>query len=281
MSRIAYVDGAYRAMSSPLIGVEDRGFQLADGVYEVWGVRAGALMDVEGHLARLERSLGELRIPWRMSRPALLFILRETARRNRVRDGLLYLQVSRGEAPRDHPFPDPPVTPTLVVTARAVDPKFALARAEKGVGVITMPEMRWARCDIKSTSLLPNVLAKQAAREAGAFEAWFLDDDGLVIEGASSNAWIVDAEGRLRTRALSNALLAGVTRAAMMRIAADHQIVVEERAFTVAEAKAAREAFNTSATNVAIPVVRIDGAAVGDGRPGPIARLLREAYFAS
>lgn len=279
MSRIAYVNGAYRSMDAPLIDVEDRGFQFADAVYEVWGVRNGALLDTPGHLARLARSLGELRIRAPMSDGALLQVLRETLRRNRVRDGLLYLQVSRGAAPRDHAFPARAISPTMVVTAKRIARREIEARGANGISVVTTPEIRWARCDIKTVGLLPNVLAKQEAREQGAGEAWFVDHEGFVTEGASSNAWIVDAEGRLRTQPLSNRILHGVTRAAMMKFARERQIAIEERGFTREEAYAAREAFITSATNIATPVTRIDGRVIGAGAPGPMAQSLRDAYF--
>jgi D-alanine transaminase len=229
-------------------------------------------------MARLERSLGELRIASPMSDAALTAVLIEAARRNRVRDGLVYLQVTRGAAPRDHGFPTH-AEPTVVVTVRAIDRKAHARRAANGVAVATMPDIRWGRCDIKSVSLLPNVLAKQAAREHGGYEAWLVDRDGLVTEGASSTAWIVDAAGRLRTRPLGNDILPSVTRARLMTLARERQMTVEERAFSVAEAKAAREAFMSAASAVAIPVIAIDGAPVGTGRPGPVAQALRAAYF--
>jgi D-alanine transaminase len=278
MSRWAYVDGAYRALGSDAIGVEDRGFQFADGVYEVWSLRDGRLLDHGEHMARLDRSLGELRIAQPMSHAALTAVLIETARRNRLRDGLVYLQVTRGAAPRDHGFPRD-IAPTVVVTARGIDRKGHERRAREGVGVVTMPDIRWRRCDIKSVSLLPNVLAKQAAREAGGYEAWLVDDDGFVTEGASSTAWIVDAEGRLRTRPLGDDILPGVTRARLITLARERQMAVDERPFTVADARSAREAFMSAASAVAIPVVRIDGAAVGDGKPGPVSLALRAAYY--
>lgn len=276
---VVYVNGAYRPLREAGVSVEDRGFQFADAIYEVWGVRDGALMDMAGHLARLKRSLSELRIGWTMTDAALMAVLKETARRNRVRDGLIYLQVSRGAAPRDHAFPSPSVTPTLVITAKRIDPAILEKRAAAGVNVITLPESRWARCDIKSVSLLPNVLAKQAAREAGAFEAWYVDPSGVVTEGTSSNAWIVDAQGRLRTRDLSNAILHGVTRASLLKLAQERQITVLEQGFTVEDALSAREAFLSSATNGALSIVKLDGRVIGDGKPGPVVKLLRDAYF--
>jgi D-alanine transaminase len=276
---IAYVNGAYAPLASAGVHIEDRGFQFGDAVYEVWGVRDGKLYDTDGHLARLRRSLGALRIAAPMSDAALMIVVRETQRRNHVRDGLIYLQISRGAASRDHAFPSADVKPTVVVTARPMARAALDARASAGVRVITAPDIRWDRCDIKTVNLLPNVLAKQQAREAGALEAWFVDNDGAVTEGTSSNAWIVDAAGRIRTRQLSNHILHGVTRAALLRFAAERQMKVLEEPFSVAEAKAAREAFISSATNPAVPVISIDGVTIGDGRPGPIAQALRAAYF--
>ena len=259
--------------------VEDRGFQFADGVYEVWAVFDGRLADSEGHFARLERSLGELRITPPMSRAALAQVLTQAIRRNRVRDGLVYLQVTRGRARRDHVFPAAGTRPTLVVTAKPLDLAAAEDKAASGVGVITVPESRWARCDIKSVALLPNVLAKQAAREAGAYEAWFVDREGLVTEGGSTNAWIVDAAGVLRTRDTAANILRGVTRAGVLDLAPELQLRVEARPFTVAEAQGAREAFVTAASTLVMPVVRVDGAPVGDERPGPVATALRRLYL--
>jgi D-alanine transaminase len=276
---IAYVNGAYAPLASAGVHIEDRGFQFGDAVYEVWGVRDGELYDTEGHLTRLRRSLGELRMRAPMSDAALMIIVRETQRRNRVRDGLIYLQISRGSAPRDHSFPPETVSPTVVVTAKHMDPAALDARAASGVKIITAPDIRWDRCDIKTVNLLPNVLAKQQAREAGAFETWFVDGDGAVTEGTSCNAWIVDDAGQIRTRALSNHILHGVTRAALMRLAADRQMKVVEEPFSVADVKSAREAFISSATNPAVPVIEIDGVRIGDGRPGPVALALRAAYF--
>src|SRR5690606_12725090 len=212
MSRIAYVNGEYLPHGQAVVHIEDRGFQFADGVYEVWGVFHGRLADFEGHMARLERSLGELRIRAPMSRAALLQVLRETMRRNQVRDGLLYIQVTRGTARRDHPFPSEDTPPSLVITARSVDRARQASGAEAGAAVITQPDIRWGRCDIKSVGLLPNVLAKQAARERGAAEAWLVDEMGLVTEGSSTNAWIIDADGKLRTRDAQANILRGITR---------------------------------------------------------------------
>jgi D-alanine transaminase len=279
MSRIAYVNGRFVRHADACVHIEDRGYQFADGVYEVWAVFGGRLSDIEGHFARLERSLGELRIPMPMSRAALQLVLREAIRRNRAEEGMVYLQITRGVAPRDHAFPTKPVLPSIVITAKPIDWAGAEARAAKGVEVITTPETRWARCDIKSVSLLPNVLAKQAAREKGAAEAWFVDELGLVTEGSSSNAWIVDREGVLRTRDLNANILRGITRSSLIDIAASEGIGMAERPFTPEEAKDAREAFITAASTLVMPVVRVDGSKIGDGRPGPVAQKLRALYL--
>jgi D-alanine transaminase len=279
MSRLAYLNGRFLRQAAAGVSIEDRGYQLGDGVYEVWAVMDGRLADAEGHFARLERSLGELRIPMPMSRAALTVALRETVRRNRVRHGVVYLQVTRGVSRRDHAFPNPPVNPTVVITARSTNKAAAEARAERGVGVITTPENRWGRCDIKTVNLLPNVLAKQAAKEAGAFEAWFVDEQGLVTEGASSNAWIVDQEGVLRTRDTGANILRGVTRLSLIDVAREAGYRVEERPFTLEEAKSAREAFLTGAGALVMPIVAIDGHPVANGHPGEVARTLRAAYI--
>jgi D-alanine transaminase len=279
MSRIAYVNGRYLPHSEAVVHVEDRGFQFADAVYEVWAILDGKLTDAEGHLARLERSLSELRIDWAWTREALLTVVRETVRRNRVCNGLAYLQVTRGVARRDHPFPAVAPRPTVVITAKALDLAAMEAKAEKGVAVISQPDIRWGRCDIKTVGLLPNVLAKQAAREAGAYEAWLVDGEGLVTEGASTNAWIVDAKGALRTRDTGANILRGITRATLIELAREIQLPVDERPFSLEEAKSAREAFLTAASAFVTPIVSIDGSAVGDGRPGPVVRRLRALYL--
>jgi D-alanine transaminase len=278
MSRVAYVNGRFVPHGEASVHIEDRGYQLADGVYEVWAVFGGRLADAPGHFARLERSLGELRIPLPMSFGALKLVLRETIRKNLVGNGLVYLQITRGVAPRDHAFPTHPVRPSIVITAKPVDMAAAEAKAAKGIGVVTLPETRWARCDIKTIALLPNVLAKQTARESGAGEAWFVDDLGLVTEGASSNAWIVDSDGVLRTRDLNANILRGVTRRSLMDLIAREGLPVSERPFSVDEARQAREAFITGAGSLITPVVSINGAPIGDGKPGPVARRLRASY---
>jgi D-alanine transaminase len=278
MSRIAYVSGAYVPHRQAAVHIEDRGYQFADGVYEVIAVRGGTLLDEEPHLQRLHRSLKELRIPAPMSDTALGIVLREIVRRNNINAGIVYLQVTRGVAPRDHAFPRS-ATPTLVVTARASrrpDPR----QWEGGIGVVTIPDIRWRRCDIKSIALVANVLGKQQAREAGVFEAWQVDGQGWITEGTSTNAWIVTNEATVVTRAADNAILNGVTRLALLDIIAREGCRLDERPFTVEEAKTAREAFLTSTTSDVLPVVRIDGAPVGDGKPGPLSRQLRAAYLA-
>jgi len=279
MPRIAYVNGRYVDHRQAMVNIEDRGFQLADGVYEVWAVFGGRLGDAAGHFERLSRSLAELRIAEPMSRAALGIVLAETVRRNAVEDGLVYLQVTRGVARRDHAFPDPPVAPSVVAMASRVDPALARARAEKGVSVITVPETRWSRCDIKTVALLPNALARQAAREAGAAEAWFVDELGLVTEGAASNAWIVDRDGALRTRDVQANILRGITRKTLLEVVATAGLKFEERPFTVEEAKGAREAFITGAGSLVLPVVCIDGVTLGDGTPGSVAKRLRGLYI--
>jgi D-alanine transaminase len=279
MSRIAYVNGRYAPHGQACVHIEDRGFQFADAVYEYFAVFDGRLADSEGHLERLWRSLGELRIDRPMSETALVMVMRETVRRNRVRDGAVYLQISRGVANRDHPFPTRPVPPTVVVTAKPVNFAAEQAKSEKGVGVLTRPDNRWGRCDIKTVGLLPNVLAKQAAREAGAYEAWLVDELGFVTEGSSTNAWIIDAEGILRTRDTNANILRGVTRKGLLSLAAEAGHPVSERPFTVEDAKKAREAFITAASTLVMPVVSIDGHPVGDGRPGPVSQRLRALYL--
>lgn len=279
MSRIAYVNGAYVPLAAASVSIMDRGFQFADSIYEVWAIRGGRMFDAVEHMARLKRSLAELRITPPMSETALMLVIHEVMRRNRVRDGIVYLQISRGAASRDHTFPSASVKPTIVITGKNLDRAAIAKRAESGIKVITVPETRWSRRDIKSVNLLPNVLARQQAKEAGAFEAWFVDQKGMVTEGTSSNAFIVDAEGRIRTRGLSADILHGVTRAVLLRVAREHQMTVSETPFTVAEARAAREAFMTGSSYAAVPIVSVDGAQIGDGKPGPVVQALRAAYL--
>lgn len=277
MSRIAYVNGRYLPHKRACVHVEDRGFQFADAVYEVIALRAGRPIDEDRHLARLHRSLAALEIAAPMSDAALKTVMREVIRRNGIADGILYLQVSRGSAPRDFAFPKR-AEPSLVMTARRQ--RFAARLVEEGVGVITVPDLRWARPDIKSVLLLPNALAKQQAKAAGAYEAWQVDRDGNVTEGASSNAWIVTPDGAVVTRPADTGILNGVTRQGLIGLLGREGLRIIERPFSVTEAKAAREAFLTSTTNFVLPVVSIDGTPVGNGHPGSLTRRLRQLYDA-
>lgn len=278
MPRIAYVNGRYLPVGHASVSIEDRGYQFSDGVYEVCEVRGGAIIDERRHLARLSRSLGELRIRAPVAQSALAVIMREVIRRNRVHNGIVYLQVTRGVARRDFAFPPPNTEPSLVVTARDLDFAGNDKKAEQGVAVITVPETRWARPDIKSVSLLANVLAKQTARDRGAAEAWFVDGQGRVTEGASSNAWIVTADGKVVTRPADNGILRGITRTVLIGVIEAQNLLFEERPFSLEETYAAREAFVTAASQIVMPVVKIDGRPVGSGVPGPLARALRAAF---
>ena len=277
MPRESYVNGRYVPHAEAAVHIEDRGYQFADGVYEVVTVCDGALVDEAPHLDRLERSLAELRIPMPMSRTALKLITREVLRRNRVSRGVVYMQVTRGVARRDHKFPNG-ARPALVVSAWQTKPHSATLLAE-GAKVITLRDIRWERCDIKSVSLLPNVLAKQAAVEAGAYEAWQVDKDGMVTEGSSTNAWIVTGDRKVVTRAASPAILNGITRLSLIRLIESEGYDLEERAFGVEEAKAAREAFITSSSSFVLPVTQIDDTPVGNGHPGMLTGKLRQLYL--
>lgn len=278
VGRIAYVNGRYLPHGEASVHIEDRGLQFADSIYEVFGVFGGRIWDEEEHLDRLERSVGEIQLAMPMPRAALKLVLREVARRNHIADGLIYLQVTRGAVRRDHAIPQREQPSTLILTAREVDANGFDERRASGISVVTRPDERWARCDIKSTALLPNILAKTAARNAGAWEAWLIDREGRVTEGSSTTAWIVDKDGDLVTRDLDNAVLPGVTRRVLAQVAESAQMPIVERRFTRADALAAREAFITAATIGALPVVTIDGNPVGDGKPGPVARRLQELY---
>lgn len=276
--RTVYVNGRYLPWAEAHVHAEDRGFQFGDGVYEVVEVRDGSLIDATRHLERLERSLGELAMGMPMPRTALWHVMRETVRRNRVIDGTLYMQVTRGARARDFLFPGPDVRQTVVCIARPSSRAAAEARAAAGIAVKTLPDPRWERCDIKTVMLLPASLAKEAARAEGAREAWFVDAAGYVTEGASSNAWIIDQHGVLRTRPVDSAILRGVTRTTLIDVIRGQGLDVMETPFTVAEAKGAREAFVTAATNIVTPVIAIDGVKVADGKPGPVSLRLRLAF---
>lgn len=278
MSRIAYVNGRYVPHSQAQVHIEDRGYQFADGVYEVVAVVGGKFADLTPHLDRLDRSLKELRIAQPMSRKALEQVMAEVVRRNRVDRGIIYLQMTRGVARRDHPFPAKAET-QIVMTSRSI-PAQPAKYGEEGVRAITTPDIRWQRCDIKSVSLLPNILAKQQAREAGAYEAWLVDAKGMVTEGSSTNAWIVTPDGKLVTRSVDNAILNGITRGTVLALAKAEGLEFVERPFSVAEALGAREAFITSATSFVLPVTQIDDKVIANGKPGSLSLRLREAYAA-
>jgi len=278
MSRVAYVNGRYLPLGGAAVPVEDRGYQFSDGVYEVCEVRDGCIIDERRHLERLARSLRELRIPTPMSGAALRLVVRECLRRNRVHDGIVYLQITRGTARRDHAFPPAGTRPSVVITARSIDFAGNDRLAAEGISVITVPDNRWERVDIKSISLLPNVLAKQAAREQGAKEAWFVDAQGRITEGSSSNAWIVCNEGKVVTRPADTGILRGITRTVLIDVIRAQGLELQERAFTREEAYRAREAFLTSASQSVLPVVRIDDRPVGNGAPGSVASALRAEF---
>jgi D-alanine transaminase len=277
MSRIAYVNGRYLRFRDAKVHIEDRGYQFADAVYEVCEVRGGRLIDERPHMARLERSLAELRIAMPMSPRALGVVLREVVSKNRIGYGLVYLQISRGVARRDLAFPQQ-VSPTVVATARALDQTRNETLAAKGIAVVSVPDNRWGRVDIKTVGLLPNALARQTAIDRGARDAWFVDKDGIVTEAASANAWIVTPAGKLVTRHADHAILRGITRAVTLDVIKARGLTVEERGFQLEEAYDAREAFETSATQVVMPVVSIDGHMIGDGKPGPVATALRREF---
>ncbi len=279
MPRIAYVNGRYVTHSNAMVHIEDRGFQFADGVYEVCEIRHGYIVDLTRHLNRLDRSLGELRIASPMSRDALTRVIRETLRRNRVRNGLFYLQVTRGVARRDHVFPAEGTPPSLVVTAKSTDPSIIARKNATGIKAITVPDNRWDRVDIKSVGLLPNAMARQQAKEAGAQEAIYVDADGMVKEGAATNVWIVDRDGTLVTRPAEHGILRGITRTTLMDIGARLGLRIDERKFSVAEMLAAREVFITAATSICFPVVSVDGHSIANGHPGSISHKIREVFF--
>ncbi len=276
MSRIAYVNGQYVPHRDAFVHIEDRGYQFADGVYEVFALHHGRLVGEKGHLDRLGHSLRELRIDWPMSRPALQVVIRETARRNRVHNGIVYLQITRGVARRDHPFPKD-VESSLVLTARRAPP-IDKEKLRQGVGVITIPDIRWKRHDIKSVSLLPNILGKQQAREADAYEAWMVNDEGMVTEGTSSNAWIVTKGGELVTHNASYAILNGITRLSVLEAATEAGIKFSERPFSVDEALEAKEAFVTSSTSHVTAITSIDGKSVGNGHIGELTSKMLDLY---
>jgi D-alanine transaminase len=278
VSRIAYVNGQYVEGRNATVHIDDRGYTFSDGVYEVCEVYRGDLIDEQRHYDRLVRSLGELRIDPPVGQGALNFIVREVLTRNKVTNGFVYIQATRGVAPRDHVFPHPSVRASLIVTARPVDPQKGEIAGRKGISVISAPDIRWKRVDIKTISLLPNVLARQMAKESGAYEAWLIDADGMITEGAASNAWIVNQSGTIITREADHSILRGITRTTLMEIIAAQGLGLEERKFSLTEAFAAREAFITGATTLVTPVVMIDGQPIGNGVPGPVAQKLRAIF---
>ena len=276
MPRIAYVNGAYVPHNRAAVHIEDRGYQFADGAYEVVNTYRGRMIDEVAHLQRLDRSLDELSIAPPMARQAMRVVMREVVRRNRMTTGLLYMQVTRGVAPRDHKFPQL-ANSSVVMTARSI-PEFPQAMLDDGVKVLTIPDIRWARCDIKSIALLPNILGKQAAFEAQAYEAWMVDDGEYVTEGTSSNAWIVTAENTLVTQPTGNRILAGITRRAIIELAGDLGYDIEERAFTVSEAYQAKEAFMSNSSHFVTPVTQIDDTVIANGKPGGLTMELHQRY---
>jgi D-alanine transaminase len=278
MSRTVFLNGDFVPFEEARIPVMDRGFLFADGIYEVAAVIDGKLVDEVAHLARLDRSLRAIEIANPYTSEEWVALMRDLAARNEVSEGLVYIEVTRGVAERDFPFPPEGTPPTVVMFTQAKRILGAPA-AEKGVAIITVPDLRWKRRDIKSVALLAQVLAKQEAARAGVSEAWMVED-GHVTEGGSSTAFIITPDDRLVTRPLSNAVLPGITRIAVMQLAREMQLTVEERLFTVEEALSAREAFYTSASAIVMPVVTIDGKAIGDGIPGPMTKRLREVYLA-
>jgi D-alanine transaminase len=276
MSRIVYVNGSYVPEEEAKVSVFDRAFLFGDGVYEVTAVLGGRLVDFDAHLARLDRSLKEIALAAPMSHEALRELHGEMIRRNGVDEGIVYLEITRGAAERDFAYPEN-ATPTVVAFTQS-RPLIANPYAATGVKAITIPDLRWKRRDIKSTAMLAQAMGKQAAKLNGAYEAWMVED-GFVTEGTSSSSFILDAQGVIRTQPLGHHILPGVTRRAVLRLAAMEGVSFEERPFSVAEALAAREAFMTAASAFVLPVVEIDGISIGDGRPGPVARSFRELYI--
>jgi len=277
MSRISYVNGRYYPHKEVSVHVEDRGYQFADGVYEVILVKNRLLVDEIPHLDRLERSLQALEIAWPIKRQALKMVLEEVIDKNKFKDGIVYIQITRGVARRDHGFPKIS-RPTLVITARPLVMPSKSAE-NGGAKVITLPDIRWKRCDIKSVSLLPNVLGKQAARTAGAQEAWQYDDEGFITEGTSTNAWILDHNDNLITRFLDEAILSGITRLTVINLAEKEGIEIVEHPFSIDDVKNCKEAFFTSSTSFLTPVTQIDDTIIGDGRPGEFTKKLLLSYM--
>lgn len=277
MPALAYVNGRYGPISEAGISVEDRGFQFADSLYEVVAFLNGRFVDWDKHLWRLRRGMAALFIDGAPEDTALGAIARRLVRQSRYADGLLYIQISRGAGKRDHAFPAN-IPATVVMTVRRFDFRQRLPQLDSGVSAITLPDQRWARCDLKTTGLLPAVLAKQEAKRAGAFEAVFVKD-GQVTEGGSTNIYMVDGAGRIITHPQSASILPGIAREALLKLAREAQIEVVERAFTVAEAQGAAEMFLSSTTAPILPIVSLDGEKLGNGKPGPIAQRLGQLVW--
>ena len=278
MSRTIYVNGCYQPYNNARLHVEDRATLFADAVYEVIEVKDGKQVDQEAHLKRLERSLKEIRLETDFSLTSIPFIIRESIRRNRVKHGFVYIQISRGCAKRDFIFPEDTTPATLIIYARSKNPLILNKKAETGIKVITHPDLRWKRPDIKTTGLLASVLARQTAYEQGADEAWLYTADEMITEGAASNAWIINNEGELITHPATQAILKGITRDGVMKCAKEQNLTYIERPFSIEEAKQAKEAFITAATNLVMPVIQIDQKLVNDGKSGPITLNLREIF---
>jgi len=278
MSRIAYVNGQYVLHGHASVHIEDRGYQFADGIYEVVNVDNGNLIDEEPHLDRLDRSLDELEMAWPMSRRAMKLVMRRVLERNKVKDGLIYIQITRGVSPRNHAFPKD-VPTSIVMTARSLKQPPAEVPDDKGIGVITTPDIRWTRPDIKSVALLPNILCKQKAVEAGCYEAWLVDRENFVVEGSCTNAWIVTKNNEVVTRQADNSILSGITRLSFLKAMEDNGITFIERKFTVEEAYNAKEAFLTASTTRIKSIVSIDGKPIGNGHPGETVAKLRKIYW--
>jgi D-alanine transaminase len=276
MSRIVYVNGSFVPEADAKVSVFDRAFLFAEGVYEVTAVLGGRALDLEAHLARLDRSLSEMEISPPLTRAELRALHQDLIAKNGVNEGIVYLEITRGPADRDFLYPEG-AEPTVVAFTQS-RPLLDNPYAKSGVKVVTIPDIRWKRRDIKSTALLAQTMGKQAAKRRGAYEAWMVED-GVVTEGTSSSAFILDIEGRLRTQPLGHHILPGVTRRAVMRLAEARGLTVEERPFTVAEAFQAREAFLTAASAFVLPVVEIDGVPIGTGKPGPVAAEFRRLYI--
>jgi D-alanine transaminase len=279
MTRTVYVNGEYLPETQAKVSIFDRGFLFADGVYEVTSVLGGKLIDFDGHALRLERSLSELQMANPTDKDGLLEIHRQLVTRNEITDGLIYLQITRGsDGDRDFAFPADDTLPTIVLFTQSKPGLAENPAAKTGIKVISIEDQRWARRDIKTVQLLYPSMGKMMAKAAGCDDAWLVED-GAVTEGTSNNAYIVTQDGTIVTRQLSHDILHGITRAAVLRFAREAQVKVEERPFTIAEAQAAREAFITSASAFVMPVVEVDGQAIGNGKVGPMATRIREIYL--